>query len=53
MKILIVHGPGDHPATYPEALAAALRRLDSDPTVRSLPDTSSWASRLRPAAARE
>jgi len=51
MKILIVHGPGDHPTSYPEALAAELGRLQCDPTVRRLPDTGSWASRLRLAAA--
>lgn len=50
MKVLIVHGAGDHPASYPETLAGELRRLDCDPAVHAMPDTSSWASRLRLAA---
>jgi len=47
MKILIAHGPGPHPAAYPELLAAALRKLDCDPVVRPLPHLASWSSRFR------
>jgi glycosyltransferase involved in cell wall biosynthesis len=51
MKVLIVHGPGAHPATYPDVLAVELRTFDCDAVVRPLPETGSWASRLRFGAA--
>ncbi len=52
MKILIAHGAGGHPATYPRVLADELKRLDCEVVLRDEgAPPSSWAPRLRMNAA--
>lgn len=47
MKILIAHGSGPHPASYPRILSEELRRIECEVVLHAIPAPGAWASRLR------